>query len=516
MDWARDHVGNLIPAWRGGISAYGLVCPCCGEPVMRRAGAERRPHFAHFSLRAKPECENYFPSDGLRSTSARTLGSFGDRRDHAVGTSVSCGLFLTRGAVGLSFELQLRIPPVDSGLIQSGTLEIRTAWGVSTYEARSLSSSRLVKLRPKTPLAVCRGAGDLLPLAARISAELETFASGWNLFYANERGGRHLLADEAVEWGTQYRLLAPEDVSPPLQVQQALDWQPRSSVVGWKAYEFSLPTVFTASADSLRTEISEFLGRRIIAARPRVFLVDPHPHHIESDGTYVFPQAPSTLLLRRTAAKLVSVRIARNGNECKVSTLSDEWLRVEAPLVDDAEGIISIDGDEQVAFRIAPCALFRPGGLIVHSRDCAWDAFCEPLVPAEEVLGEMVRITCDNERVVQHVARLNPAWVLADARTLALGEGVEKKLDAGSFGEIRLARWAPRQRRTNAMDDARRSPTYQWLVGIVRASSGDAGLRQLRAYLDNPNERSLHLLGSLVGTWLLPYIRMAHRQVFET
>ena len=516
MDWARDHIGNLVPAWRGGMSAYGLVCPSCGEPVMRRAGAERRPHFAHFSLRAKPECENYFPSEGLPGTSSRASSSAGAWRNHVVGSSVTCGVFLGYPAGGRSLELQLRIPPIDPNIIESGTLEIRTASGVRTYDAQSLRSSKLMMLRPKTPLGTCRGSADLLPLAARIGAELETFASGWNLFYANERGERHLRADEAAEWGAQYRLLAPEDVSPPGHLQQALDWRARPGLAGWKAYEFSLPTVFTASAEALRSQVSAFLGRHITAARPRVFLVDPYPHHIEADGTFVFPQAPSTILLRRTAAKQVAVHVEPIAGTCSVSNLSDEWVRVEAPLCGDALGVISIDGDEQIAFRVSPCALFRPGGLTARSGDSVWDTLCEPSIQTGELVERAVSITCDNERVAQYVARLNPPWTLADARTLVLAEGQSKEFDAGSFGEIRQTTPALRERRSDTIDDDRWSSTHQWIVGLVRASFGDAGLRRLEAYLGEPNAGNLHLLGALLGTWLVPYIRMAHQRKFGT
>ena len=168
MDWARDLLGNDVPAWRGGISGFGLTCPSCGEPVRRRAGGERRPHFAHYSHRAKPDCYNYFPSQGGAAavglgTGIRVPPSRWKRE------SLSCGLFLAAEAGRTSLTLWLRIPPMNLGTGAAGRLDVQSGLGHRTYQLADLSTARLVPMAPQVPLAAVAGFGDLLPLAIELA-----------------------------------------------------------------------------------------------------------------------------------------------------------------------------------------------------------------------------------------------------------------------------------------------------------------------------------------------------------
>lgn len=160
----------------GGISGFGLTCPCCSEPVLRRAGGARRPHFAHYNHRAKPDCENYFPSQDNAVMSLLGAGVRGlpSRRQRE---SLSCGLFLA-AAVGqcASLTLWLRIPPCDLEAPAAGRLEIRSGFGFRTYQLAELSATRLVPMAPQFPLAAIAGFGDLLPLAAELAGQVSAFS----------------------------------------------------------------------------------------------------------------------------------------------------------------------------------------------------------------------------------------------------------------------------------------------------------------------------------------------------
>lgn len=512
MDWARDILGNDVPAWRGGITAYGLVCPSCGEPVYRRAGFGRQPHFAHFSRRAKPECENYFPSSGFKSGIANTTG-FSTHEERPARSSLNCGLFLGASGEGSTLKLWLRVPSVEPTLMQSGSVQIQSGLGLRAYEASGLNSARLVPLRPQVPLGSCTGTGDLLPLAARVSAELATFVHDQNLFYSEERGGRLVLPSEPLEWGGRYRLLSSNEVSPPSHLFAILDWQMRPMLAEWHVYEFSLPTAFAATKREFPAQIVEFLNRKIRGARPRLFIVDPAPHHIDLDGTYVYAMAPAAVLLRRNASKKVDVYQSPETAYCVVSELSDEWVRLERLPTGGADCIVSIDGDEQVVIRVEPCELFQPRGVVVYCGENSWDLTSEAPVDGVDLREHEVSIWCNSDRVAAHIARLNPDWS-HDRLTLSLPANAEKVLRAGSFGQLLAVEdhgaSTSEEHTGGSVSDTRDSSSKIWIEGVVAATFGQEGVGRLRKYFADPDKSNIRHLGALMSWPMMPYIQAAH------
>lgn len=516
MDWARDHLGNDVPAWRGGISAFGLVCPSCGQPVRRRAGLERRPHFAHFSHRAKPECENYFPSSGYAASDSTSATK--DLEGVPRVASLNCGLFLGPSGNASALGLWLRVPSIALGASQAGTLRIQSGLGVRQYDASDLRAARLAPLLPQVPLGGAVATGVLIPLAARIAAELDSFDQDRNLFYADERGGRFVFAAEPLEWGTRYRLLTLGDVEPPEYLITALDWTVRPQFAGWRVYEFALPTVFASSKQEMPAQISAFLARKIRAVRPRIFVVHPSPHHIDCDGTYVYPCSPESILLRRSANKPVVALATSETVKCQVSPISSEWVRLEGLPTDGEDCIVSIDGDEQVVVRIESCELFRPRGLVVHCGPHSWDLTSEAPCDSDELYRREVVVECFRERVAEHLARLNPSWRM-EQLTLSRAANETKVFRAGSLGEL-----VP-PTNDSCRDDSepaepkvshtRSLPVRTWIEGLVATAHGQAGLTCVRQYLADPDRRSVHHLWLLLASPLMPYIQAVHDRAHE-
>lgn len=515
MDWAQDHLGNDVPAWRGGISGFGLVCPSCGEPVRRRAGGERRPHFAHFSHRAKPDCENYFPPVGsvvvsvLRPATAVPAGRL--KRE-----SLSCGLFLVHQPERGSLTLWLRIPSVELGLAATGSLEIQSGLGHRTYRVIDLHTARLVPLLPQIPLAASTGSGDLLPLAAHVSGQVGAFAADFNLFYAEEKGGRFVFSDEPLEWGARYRLLTRAVIAPPSELGSLLDWKPAQKFGDWNSYEVALPLAFSASRPEVPAQISEFLGRRIRNGRPRLFVVQPSPHHIEIDGTYVYPESPDSILMRRSASGNVTVATPLGSALPAVSDLTDEWVRLEGLPAGGHDCTVSIDGNEQVVFRVEACELFQPVGVTANAGAALWDLCSEaPIAPAE-LLRTDVTVECGSVRIAAHILRLNDGW-LQDGSALSSPGGAAKALYAGSFGELQGTAALPPQ-----MEDppglrsiTKPGPplaTRSWVEGVVARDFGQEGLDRVRRYFAEPSHANLYRLGLIMTSPLMPYIRAAHDQ----
>jgi hypothetical protein len=516
VDWARDHLGNDVPAWRGGISGFGLTCPSCGEPVRRRAGGERRPHFAHYSHRAKPDCENYFPSQGnILATGAvtdvRVLSGQWKRE------SLSCGIFLAVEPGRTSLALWLRIPPMFLERNGAGRLEIQSGLGHRTYHFGDLSSARLVPMSPQVPLAVIAGFGDLLPLAAQLSGQIAAFAADRNLFYANEKGGRFIFSDELLEWGVGYRLLTVHEITPPQELGRVLNWKPEGKFGGWYSYELALPSVFAGSKPDLHSELAYFLGHRIRSSRPRLYVIDPLPHHFEVGGTYVFSGPTRSLLLRKSGKGETSVKASVGTVEASISEHGDEWVRVEGLSADGRECTIAIDGNEQMILRVETCELFQPSGIAVGVDDLSWDLCVDAPLAENELVTRTVKIDCGNVRIAAYLARLNEGWVL-DETQLSLPSGSPKNFLAGSFGELRGNHAASQQEQEESLSEKPAAPlptlgvAVRWIEQLVIRNYGTKGVSQVRRFLSNPSQENLYRLGPIMTSRLMPYIRAAQHQ----
>ena len=406
MDWAHDHLGVDMPAWMGGISAYGLKCPSCGEPVRRRAGRERAAHFAHFSHRAKPDCENYFPSN--TSDTPYVVRPYGAVLSAGLGRdSLTCFLFLAHQERHDALAMWLRVPPASLPLL-TGTLEIQTGVGNHVYQLADLPTARFVPIAPQIPLADCSGTGALLPLAAHISGQLAAFASGNNFFYAGERGGRLLSKDEPLEWGTRYWLVTSNAIDLPIDLTPSLGWRPGPGLNEWNTFEVALPAVFPASRPRLPEQISAFLGRQIRCSRPRLFVAYPSPHHVEMDGTYVYAAPPEYVLVRRTGIGKVTCEASSGADRMAVTEVSQDWTRLEHLPLEAHECTICIDDRPQLVLRVEECELFRPPGIVVKVEGLSWDlCTAAPASPAESSRAA-VTFQCASELVATHVCRINP------------------------------------------------------------------------------------------------------------
>lgn len=516
MDWARDHLGNDVPAWQGGMSGFGLTCPSCGEPVRRRAGGERRPHFAHYSYRAKPDCDNYFPSQGNVTTGIGTDIQAPPSRWKR--KSLSCGLFLATESGRTSPTLWLRIPPMNLGAAVAGRLEIQSGLGHRIYQLADLSIARLVPMAPQAPLARILGFGDLLPLGAELAGQVGAFAADRNIFYADEKGGRLVFSDEALEWGARYRLLSQHVIAPPLELYSVLGWKPEANIGGWHSYQLALPSTFNGSKPDLLKRVAEFLRHRIRSPRPRLSLVDPLPHHVEIDGTYVYPVPPESLLLRKSGSGEISVTASAGVVITEVIGREDKWVRIASRWAGACEYAIAIDGIEQVIFRIEPCELFLPAGIIVVCGDLSWDLCADAPLDANALAARTVNVNCGSARIAAHLARLNNVWGLEDTQ-LALPAGSAKDLYAGSFGELRgIVPTSPHQSEESgtAIHDAQQLPSVgirRWIEQLVIRNHGSEGAALVRRYFSNPSPENLYRLGPIMTSRLMPYIRAAqHHQ----
>lgn len=512
MDWARDYRGNIVQAKKGAYSGFGMVCPTCGEAVHLRQGGEHRPHFAHYSNRAKPDCENYHPPQaviqppGIRAPKKDENTALFPRRD-----SLRCNLFIAHRPELDAFELSLRIPALSPLERISGCIEIQSGLGYKNIPSTRLASAVSVRLAPQVPLVKCTGTGLLLPLADHLLTQSRSFTYGINLFSRSDSGGRFMFPGEPLEWGGHYWVVADSAVVPPDEVLSLIEWSPQGHLDDWPVYEVELPGKILASRPETESLLAKFFGRPLRPMRPRAYLVHPSPHHLAEDGAYVYPGPPPALSVRRTAKQEVSVEGASGlGAAIQVAELSDEWVEVKGLPHTDQDTVILLSSIEQVLVRIEDCAFFRPSGIRAVAGSRSWDLLDESPLSEIALYSQEVRVECARPRLASHVAKLNKNWNL-DGNGLKQQADADKTILAGGFGAIRFEKspgvWqAPGNEST---PEGKLTARGAWVTGLVGSEYGQYTAQMVREYLANPSLTNLQRLGSLVTSPLMAYVRSA-------
>ena len=516
MDWAKDLRGVIVQPARGAYFGFGLTCPCCGEDVYLRSGQTRRPHFAHYSNRAKPECEFYYPPpEVLRRTVSRLLtkdSTLLTKRD-----SLRSGLFLAYRPDLPGFELFVRIPSLASVGQLSGSLEIQHGKGVKTFTATQFTRAYTVSVSPTVPLLECDGTGDLSGLAVHLMAQTSSFAHGMNLFTATESGGRLLYAREPLEWGGRYWIVTDVPISPPDKVTEAVEWIRRGSLAKWHVYEVELPATFIASRfHTTKESLTEFFGLLIRPRQPRAYVVYPSPHHLGADGAYVYPQSPEVLYILRTSNHDVSVvgspdLIA----EIQIVALADNWIQIEGIQPSTQDVAILINGVEQVVIRIETCDLIQPDGLRAYSGEISWSLLEDvPLLP-DQLFSQDIRIECGSDRLANYVSKIKEGSIL-DGSAIILPKNTDKTLRVGGFGEIRpSAEHAENQDASPKELNWRKNgplPKATWIQGVVCAKYGPQTASLVTDFIADPSQLNLKKLGPIITSPLMAYIRAAVEQ----
>lgn len=509
MEWAKNHLGEDVQARRGTYWGPGLVCPTCGEPVYLRAGKARRPHFAHYSNRARPDCEYYYPPPhALKSSVSRRPtdnSTLSPRRD-----SLLCGLFLAHRSDSAGFELFVRIPSLPPVEQLKGNLEIRHGLGVKTLQVSQLARSYVIPILPKVPLLECDGTGDLAGLAHHIKLQADAFSGGMNLFLYSERPGRFLFPQESLEYGERYWVVTDSPVSIPRELETLIEWREGGSLSHWHIYEVELLEASERWHTKAENIASEWFGRPIRRPRPRVHIAYPLPHHMAPDGAYVYPIFPEVLYVRMTSP--CNVTLDGEGNsasEAVVNTLEDGWAQIIGNYSSPRDVALVVDGVEQALVRIEDCDLIQPDGLVAYTEGVCWNLLTPPPLTQEQLFSREITVECGNRRLAEYVAKRNNHAV-QDREAVRWPDNSIKRIDAGGFGGIELktldedvdqdlVRVTPKTR----------WPKIVWLENLVRGQYGHLAATMVREYIEAPSQEKLRALVPLVRGGLMAHIRAA-------
>ena len=225
-------------------------------------------------------------------------------------------------------HLFLKLPRLlsETGLV--GEMDIQSGLGVHTYTVSQMHHRHIMRVSPQLPLVEVSASEQLREAAAEIRAIASRFKSSGNYFRVSEVGGRLLMTQEPLEWGERYYLLTQQPFVP-TPVNFGVEIATEGERRGWYFYEVGLPTFAQSGDDSARADCERYLGRTIRPPRPRVYFVDPPAHHVEADGTHVFPETTEKIIVRRTAGCQVQIEESTTVRDrAQVHDLDDEWCEI--------------------------------------------------------------------------------------------------------------------------------------------------------------------------------------------
>lgn len=501
MDWARDQLGRLVQASGKGLFSYGLKCPTCAEPVFRRAGSRRRPHFAHYGFGAKPGCELYRPVFVASEPVRHIL------REHSVARSIESrgGLFVGQRAGG-GHQLYLRLPRLESASDVTGQVRIQSALGVRFLAAENLLSKQFVPLPPAVPLVEVSGSDMLTTVAESIRQDAMQFRETGNFFRSTNDGGRLLLVLEPLELGERYCVLSRQALSlPPFGVEVRIAQQSESR--GWHFCEIELPRSRLEFADELADRVGRYLGRLVRSAGVRVWPIDPPPHHVEADGTLIFPAGTERITVRRNGH--CEVRVFGGGqveHTARVQWLDDEWGEIDG--LGPGDLLISQGDQEQFCLRIEACACFAPVGIQVDTAQGEWAMFDASACDATSAVGAMqIRLVCPSERVALSVDIDPKVWEQSGETLTFVGPEGLGRVDAGGFGALKGQEPSKSLEVPSVLD-----PKRVWIEGVMTRLGGSTLVNTLPWRNPTDGRGPFRLPASEELSWLGIHIKAASKE----
>lgn len=506
MDWARDQLGQLVHASQtGSLSYYVLSCPLCREPVYRRAGQQRRAHFAHFSNRAKPECENYHPpapynsAASLPNVDARYSGS----QPNVPPAAILLDLNDDRVAI------YVRLPAFPGVADSEESIEIRSGLGVRTYSLRSLCRSRIIPVTLRLPLvevftsSISGASGDA---KAVVEAGINAFRKEGNFFRIGESAGRLLAPDEPLEWGDRYNLLTQRRLpseSRVFGVNIEVVYEKRE----WLLYEVTLPSLEWAIPNQAKGAIERYLNRRLSPPRQKAYFIDPPPHHIELDGTHVFPDGTQQVVLRTVGVDDIRIQSIGSSERFHIER-EQEICRISIAEGEIGDFAIQANGRDLVLGRVEPCPVFSPRGVQVLVDSQPFDIFCGDLPSVVRNRAQQkIEITFPAERVARLFEMTEGVWKTESASLTFSTRSREPSFDAKNFGSLTLPFAELVGTELTEADDqltARRI----WISGLLtRFAEGGATLYRVQA-CSAENATPLRI-DDPETEWLRPYVAVA-------
>ncbi|MGH8777456.1 hypothetical protein [Paraburkholderia sp.] len=343
----------------------------------------------------------------------------------------------------------------------------------------------------------------LSAVAESIRLDVTQFRETGNIFRSVEDGGRLLSVEEPLELGRRYCVLGCEAlVAPPTDVELQITNQ--IEVRGWHFCEIELPTGRVGHADQLAESIEHFLGRLVRSARVRVWPVEPPPHHIEADGTLIYPIGTEKIIIRRSApCQATTSDGVETSQVTRVHWSSDEWGGIDG--VGPGPLALFVGDQEQFCVRIEACGPFFPVGIQVDTPQGWFDLFDPRASRAVFAAVTMTcRLVCPCERIAVSIPIDVTAWSRSGETLTFTGTEAFRRVDAGGFGALQgeeLLKSVDEPSRTN--------PKQVWLEGVMRRL-GNQTVADKLSWRTRADARGASQLSAFEDpSWLRIYVKAA-------
>ena len=504
MRYAINLRGEEITARNAGPYRTGLTCPVCKTPVFLRAGGRREAHFAHYGYTAKPECILYYSGSGV----ARTLppGNRSVEPRKVQDWAFSRIAYFLGSSGHETYYLTLRLPPISNAVGSlDGEIHIHAGVGLRSIPAHRLDRVNLIRVLPKNPGVPIEGTEALREFGQALAQQASLLCNGFNFFHWSIPAGRLLDTNEPLEWGRSYRILTQEVLTPP--PVNGLECKRHAWRDGWDVYEVVLPPGGEVAEYEVRATLERLFAREIRAPRARAYVIDPQPHHIEIDGTLVFPESTDSLLWRITGSDECVLRFF-DGRALPAREISEGWVQLSD--LEAGDFVVELGGQTELLGRIEACPFFQPAGILAEKGPASVELFDTRLAELVAELGpDNWSIHCPSTAVADLVTCGADSWSRSGAEFHGNFSNLTR-LDGGAFGRFEgcdvQGMHAKAKESTSPIDSL--APFRKtWLQGVVAVRHGPKVARALGAGLDAglvpPNLAELR--------YLLPHILSTSR-----
>ncbi len=488
MRFAKDrHTGKIVDAGDARRSTF--LCPTCHGRVFLRSGAEREPHFAHFSGEGSADCEEYHSGLGGFGLGEKAASLVDDTAE-ALGLAVALN--------GQAWDILLRLPEVPSselGIASLSSLSSASV-GISCGESRIGSVSAL-ELRPGVGLARAEvppslrdyschptGAWPAGVHLARWNATTRGLSATGTFFRLRAGEWTRIRDGSLVEWGEQLLLVADDRCPPPpaIDTERADGISPAGLL--WRLWRISLP-------DAPEAAVETWLARMGHEPRPPSWrvrflsvpaaLTDQGPQYEVDVPLVVEVEAP-----RAGASAGVSLALGTNTHMAQVTADRDVSFFGEITLDHPASGTIEVVAKALISERFefiehhAPAVDSPRLRVRIGSRE--WEPWNSPSSAGAERGGDVsieigvegVRLDLvawlrgDRRRVLTRATPQDAARLLSEL----LPDATLVEIDASNLGRVRIPVGSTSRAKNELPERTRLSG---WLGAMTQASTLRAG-----------------------------------------
>lgn len=291
MEYAiNPRTGKTVKASDPGLlTRFNYRCPVCGAPVKLRKGYRRRPHFAHESGRASPNCELYVPAQ--YHVKAPRIVTPGDEHHRPLNLYVLVSLDHDNR---WRLELGIPEPPVSV----NGRLRIPSElyWNGRLHISNIGRGGTRIPVSPQTTAYQIEyegnSEGDWIQRVTTPVPGLK--ANGVTIFVYAEAGGRRLYDGSSLFWGESYVFIWHNLYNPFSNLSSdAVRIRYLRSMDEWYAAVVTLPVYHDITLESW----IKGLGVYSVAFRPAsLVLVEPVPLGRLADESFFIPGGDEVIL----------------------------------------------------------------------------------------------------------------------------------------------------------------------------------------------------------------------------